>query len=427
MNYDIFISYSREDKTAVYPLIRRINEEVGTQCWIDLDGIESGEHFEDKIMQTIDSSKIVLFLLSNNSLQSTWTKREIYYAEKKKKKIIPIVVDGDGLRGWFQFHFGAMDYIDIKSEENCQKLIRDLKKWLGREDGNKNVDDNNSIVDIQKPKHGLMKYFWLGMGAIAVIVAMLLLVFKDKEQNHVFSVSTSNKVVFSKGNLQYQASTKTWRFAENQWDYIGIDNEKISSSYDGWIDLFGWGTGNNPTKISENGGDYISFRDWGNNMIINGEDKQWRTLTKDEWEYLLDLRETNSGVRYAKVKLIGTNGVVILPDDWNASIYKLNDCNNYKAAFSDNIINQKEWKHKLEAKGAVFFPAAGSRTSGNKIHERNINYEGAYWSATFVKNDKSDLRKSKAYDFFFRADTIQAADTYFRYGGRSVRLVSDIK
>lgn len=53
---------------------------------------------------------------------------------------------------------------------------------------------------------------------------------------------SGDKVSFSKGNLQYQASTNTWSFAENQYDIIGYGNENISSDYDGWIDMFGWGT-----------------------------------------------------------------------------------------------------------------------------------------------------------------------------------------
>ena len=85
-----------------------------------------------------------------------------------------------------------------------------------------------------------------------------------------FSVSATMKVNFSKGNLQYNASFNAWRFAENQWDFVGSpsqkdvvgqnnfasgnvfnsDNALISDSYDGWIDLFCWGTGNNPTKHS---------------------------------------------------------------------------------------------------------------------------------------------------------------------------------
>lgn len=32
----------------------------------------------------------------------------------------------------------------------------------------------------------------------------------------LFSISPTQQVQFSQGNLQYQASTNTWRFAENQ-------------------------------------------------------------------------------------------------------------------------------------------------------------------------------------------------------------------
>ena len=75
----------------------------------------------------------------------------------------------------------------------------------------------------------------------------------------VVSDGYSSRVEFSHGNLQY--STKnggssytthvvagggteidTWRFATNQWDYIGSANSNASSTYSGWIDLFGWGT-----------------------------------------------------------------------------------------------------------------------------------------------------------------------------------------
>ena len=72
-----------------------------------------------------------------------------------------------------------------------------------------------------------------------------------------FSVSAVKKVRFSQGNLQYCASSNIWRFAESQWDYVGSqnplhgnpcgtvtgsDNGNISQTYNGWIDLFGWGT-----------------------------------------------------------------------------------------------------------------------------------------------------------------------------------------
>ena len=86
----------------------------------------------------------------------------------------------------------------------------------------------------------------------------------------LFSVSADKQVYFSQGNLQYQASTDTWRFAENQYDMIGNDNANVSSSYSGWIDLFGWGTGNHPTDTIQNSEIYNEFVDWGVNPIYNG-------------------------------------------------------------------------------------------------------------------------------------------------------------
>ena len=135
MGKEIFISYSRHDKTLVFPLVELINQELGTQCWIDLKGIESGEEFEEVIMNAIEKCKVVLFMLSDNSLKSRWTKREVYYAESEGKRIIPILIDGNNLRGWFKFHFGNVDFINIQSYNHKEKLISNLKSWLGVKTG----------------------------------------------------------------------------------------------------------------------------------------------------------------------------------------------------------------------------------------------------------------------------------------------------
>ena len=69
-------------------------------------------------------------MLSDNSIKSNWTKKEVYYAEGEQKRIVPIVIDNKGLRGWFKFHFGNVDYIDSNSPELVSKLIQNLTDWL---------------------------------------------------------------------------------------------------------------------------------------------------------------------------------------------------------------------------------------------------------------------------------------------------------
>lgn len=248
--------------------------------------------------------------------------------------------------------------------------------------------------------------------------------------NGVFSVSPDKKVMFAKGNLQYQASTNTWRFAEHQWDMIGEANKNISDIYSGWIDLFCWGTsgynGKSPWMTSRDPKDYGEGKmdiagtnyDWGvYDTISNGGDKSWRTLTKDEWNYLINKRNTSSGIRYAKAIVNGVNGLILLPDNWNSGTYRLNETNKDNARFrKSNIISQSDWQSFFEANGAVFLPEAGGL---NRIMEY-WTFESGYWSAS--TNGVRTAFKFSFSDFgvFVRGDTP-------RWGNISVRLVCDVE
>ena len=254
--------------------------------------------------------------------------------------------------------------------------------------------------------------------------------------NGLFTInSDGDQVYFSQGNLQYQASTKTWKFADNQYDYVGADNSNISSTYVGWIDLFGWGTSGydhgancyQPWSTSTTNSDYYAYcmdtynlfdhdgrADWGYNAISNGGNG-WRTLTKDEWSYLFNTRTTTSGKLYAKAQVNGVNGVIMLPDDWQASYYSLNSTNSYNANYSTNVISDTEWA-TLEQHGAVFLPAAGYRGG---ISVNNVGSLGYYWSASYSSTDN-------AMNVSFSSSYIYTNYDY-RYCGRSVRLVRSVQ
>lgn len=246
-----------------------------------------------------------------------------------------------------------------------------------------------------------------------------VITYKTKSLNGKFSVSPNKLVVFAQGNLQYNASAETWRFAENQWDCLVDDNENISNNYNGWIDLFGWGTGKNPTKTSENNSGYSTFNDWGNNKISNGGGKRWRTLTNTEWVYILNKRKTPSGVRFAKAIVNGVNGLILLPDNWNNNIYSLNKPNSRGAGYGKNTISQDDWIRLFESNGAVFLPAAGYR-NGRTVDY--IGFGGLYWSAS--SNSNNDAQSL----FFYDGLAGMGADGWrYRKDGLSVRLVSDVE
>lgn len=51
---------------------------------------------------------------------------------------------------------------------------------------------------------------------LAIVTSIGTICATEGALSGLFSVSADKQVYFSKGDLQYQASTDTWRFAENQ-------------------------------------------------------------------------------------------------------------------------------------------------------------------------------------------------------------------
>ena len=249
-----------------------------------------------------------------------------------------------------------------------------------------------------------------------------------------------DQVLFSKGNLQYQASTNTWRFAENQYDYVGdatngnvyenevkCNNSLISDSYTGWIDLFGWGTSgyNNkypymtsttstdygPTGANSLTGTYANYN-WGvyiGSTITNGGgSSSWRTLQYDDIRYM----SLHSTAGFATVA--GTTGIIFLPDTFtdpktnNGSGAFVGGVNAYTA----NVYESGEEWEAMEAEGAVFMPAAGYRIG---TEPAGIQQWGYYWLEEVYDADNALCTS-------FQSNYFSAAGALPRFGGTSVRL-----
>lgn len=248
-----------------------------------------------------------------------------------------------------------------------------------------------------------------------------------------FSVSASKKVAFSRGNLQYQASTGIWRFAEKQYDCVQYGNDSISDSYSGWIDLFNWGTGDDPTNLMKEANSiYYYFVDWGINSIGSDVPNTWRTLACEEWAYMCVSRPNASqlwALGTIRLESGGTQyGLILLPDNWITpsgvsfipSISKgfcLNSNNDYYYnsgggwSFNHNSYSFSEWAI-MESAGAVFLPAAGYRQEDMQIAAGM----GRYWTST---NGEMSFSSYMLRSYCDRSTQIGAI-------GASVRLVKDL-
>lgn len=233
-----------------------------------------------------------------------------------------------------------------------------------------------------------------------------------------FCVGNGKYVEFAEGNVQYQPSTNSWRFAENPWDVVGEDNLKVNdSTYTGWIDLFYYSREDNNFGLEHSySGEFV---DWGVNFggeykkIYEYETIYGASYLPSEYETLLreehrkevgDVDCSMSHItgecdttyvyidEYDYVKKV-LRDVVYVVEEWhvltasewdslndsrpNAKYLKfeatLHEVNGWvylpddfvnpgvKISYeSVNALDDVAWG-KLKAVGAVFFPSAGSR------------------------------------------------------------------
>jgi len=248
-----------------------------------------------------------------------------------------------------------------------------------------------------------------------------------------FSVSSTRKVVFAPGNLQAvfaaaNTSTCTWQFAPTQYSYIGnatantaVGNNVVTTA--GTVDLFGWVGASASLAaygINNNDNNTIMYGDTANEALMSdwsvaanaanlGGHNDWRTLTIAEWGYLFETR-TDASQKYGHGSVNGVKGMIILPDEWVLPAGLSFTPGNSTWA---NTYTTAQWA-KMEANGAVFLPAAGSR-NGTTVSD--VDTFGYYWSST-----SHEVFSGRAYYMAFYSSYLSLGYNP-RRNGYSVRLV----
>ena len=127
--YDVFISYSRKDMAVANRLCDALDK-LGVSYWIDRN-IHGSANFLSEITRYIRNCRVVVFIASPNSAQSEWTQKEILFALKHKKEIIPYRIGN--------FHFEDNDELDfvftnvqwIESEAAVVSALKELGCTFG--------------------------------------------------------------------------------------------------------------------------------------------------------------------------------------------------------------------------------------------------------------------------------------------------------
>ena len=124
----VFVSYARANDMTVLPLVEAAKR-AGRKFWLDQQGISAGDGWAGEIVRAIKAAGGVVVMCSNAAFESDHVKREIYLADRYKKKLAPVFVEAAEPPEDFEYFFAGVQPLrlfETPEAERPQALIRVL-------------------------------------------------------------------------------------------------------------------------------------------------------------------------------------------------------------------------------------------------------------------------------------------------------------
>jgi hypothetical protein len=125
----VFVSYARANQQLVLPVIEAAKE-TGRRFWVDQDGgIGAGENWAAEIVRAIRGATGVVVMCSKAAFESDHVKREIYLADRYKKRLLPVFVEAAEPPEDFEYFFAGVQHLNLfetPEPERVQAFVRVL-------------------------------------------------------------------------------------------------------------------------------------------------------------------------------------------------------------------------------------------------------------------------------------------------------------
>jgi hypothetical protein len=121
--YDVFISYSHEDK-PVADAACAVLERHGVRCWIAPRDVTLGMNYGESIMDAIAGARIMVLIFSDHANNSPQVEREIERAVSKGLWLIPIRIEDVVPRKSLEYFISSSHWLDAITPPMEQHLDR---------------------------------------------------------------------------------------------------------------------------------------------------------------------------------------------------------------------------------------------------------------------------------------------------------------
>ncbi len=125
----VFVSYARANEGVVLPVIAEAKK-AGRKFWVDQKGgVGAGDGWAGEIVRAIRGSAGVVVMCSKAAFESDHVKREVYLADRYKKRLAPVFIEAAEPPEDFEYFFAGVQPLrlfETPEAERPEALIRAL-------------------------------------------------------------------------------------------------------------------------------------------------------------------------------------------------------------------------------------------------------------------------------------------------------------
>lgn len=108
----VFVSYARANAAAVMPVIEGAKRN-GRFFWLDQKSIGAGDGWAGEIVRAIRGAADVVVMCSKAAFESDHVKREIYLADRYKKRLVPVFIEDATPPEDFEYFFAGVQFLKL--------------------------------------------------------------------------------------------------------------------------------------------------------------------------------------------------------------------------------------------------------------------------------------------------------------------------
>ncbi len=135
--HDVFVSYASQDAPVANAVVAAL-ERNGLRCWIAPRDVSPGTLYADVIIRAINGTKVLVLVLSENSVSSPHVGKEIERASAKGRPIIALRTDAKPLTPALEYFLSESQWIDVGAggpEAAESKLVEAVRRLIAHPSG----------------------------------------------------------------------------------------------------------------------------------------------------------------------------------------------------------------------------------------------------------------------------------------------------